>query len=189
MFDSFTLMWLCSIKEHLFLLLFNCPVFSSARRGRHGDDSSSGWYTSSCSSLIIKVLRCWSDFLASFPSSASLRNLCSCLLFGLEVLWLKTCLLSVKTVGLFPRRCLTCELNKAHCLYIDADVSPTRQHAILRCKGRPPDLLFSGAALLWMEGFNPLFVLKHSHWTQPSDVWVLFSVRLLLHLSSDINFQ
>ncbi|TWW80309.1 Inactive dipeptidyl peptidase 10 [Takifugu flavidus] len=44
-------------------------------------------------------------------------------------------LFSVKTVGLFPRRCLTCELNKAHCLYIDADISPTRQHVILHCKG------------------------------------------------------
>uniref|UniRef100_A0A669CE01 Dipeptidyl peptidase like 10 n=1 Tax=Oreochromis niloticus TaxID=8128 RepID=A0A669CE01_ORENI len=44
-------------------------------------------------------------------------------------------LLSVKTVGLFPRRCLTCELNKAHCLYFDADISPTNQHIILHCKG------------------------------------------------------
>uniref|UniRef100_A0A3Q3LKL2 Dipeptidyl peptidase like 10 n=1 Tax=Mastacembelus armatus TaxID=205130 RepID=A0A3Q3LKL2_9TELE len=36
-------------------------------------------------------------------------------------------LFSVKTVGLFPRRCLTCELNKAHCLYFDADISSTNQ--------------------------------------------------------------
>uniref|UniRef100_A0A4W6EZW4 Dipeptidyl peptidase like 10 n=1 Tax=Lates calcarifer TaxID=8187 RepID=A0A4W6EZW4_LATCA len=43
-------------------------------------------------------------------------------------------LFSVKTVGLFPRRCLTCELNKAHCLYFDADISPTNQHIILHCK-------------------------------------------------------
>ncbi|XP_061547599.1 inactive dipeptidyl peptidase 10-like isoform X2 [Phycodurus eques] len=41
----------------------------------------------------------------------------------------------VKTVGLFPRRCLTCELNKAHCLYFDAELSPTHQHIILHCKG------------------------------------------------------
>uniref|UniRef100_A0A8D3DVU4 Inactive dipeptidyl peptidase 10-like n=1 Tax=Scophthalmus maximus TaxID=52904 RepID=A0A8D3DVU4_SCOMX len=41
----------------------------------------------------------------------------------------------VKTVGLFPRRCLTCELNKAHCLFFDADISPTNQHIILQCKG------------------------------------------------------
>uniref|UniRef100_A0A665V598 Dipeptidyl peptidase like 10 n=1 Tax=Echeneis naucrates TaxID=173247 RepID=A0A665V598_ECHNA len=46
-------------------------------------------------------------------------------------------LLSVKTVDLFPRRCLTCELNKAHCLYFDADISPNNQHIILHCKGRP----------------------------------------------------
>ncbi|XP_035460403.2 inactive dipeptidyl peptidase 10-like isoform X1 [Scophthalmus maximus] len=44
-------------------------------------------------------------------------------------------LFSVKTVGLFPRRCLTCELNKAHCLFFDADISPTNQHIILQCKG------------------------------------------------------
>uniref|UniRef100_A0A8C6UBB2 Dipeptidyl peptidase like 10 n=1 Tax=Neogobius melanostomus TaxID=47308 RepID=A0A8C6UBB2_9GOBI len=44
-------------------------------------------------------------------------------------------LYSVKTVGLFPRRCLTCELNKAHCLYFDADISPMNQHIILQCKG------------------------------------------------------
>uniref|UniRef100_A0A7N5ZRV3 Dipeptidyl peptidase like 10 n=1 Tax=Anabas testudineus TaxID=64144 RepID=A0A7N5ZRV3_ANATE len=43
-------------------------------------------------------------------------------------------LYSVKTVGLFPRRCLTCELNKAHCLYFDADISPSNQHIILHCK-------------------------------------------------------
>ncbi|KAJ3591882.1 hypothetical protein NHX12_007013, partial [Muraenolepis orangiensis] len=44
-------------------------------------------------------------------------------------------LFSVKTVGLFLRRCLTCELNKAHCLYFEADISPTNQHIILHCKG------------------------------------------------------
>ncbi|XP_061774620.1 inactive dipeptidyl peptidase 10-like isoform X1 [Nerophis ophidion] len=44
-------------------------------------------------------------------------------------------LYSVKTVGLFPRWCLTCELNKAHCMYFDATLSPTYQHIILHCKG------------------------------------------------------
>ncbi|XP_061782346.1 inactive dipeptidyl peptidase 10-like isoform X2 [Nerophis lumbriciformis] len=44
-------------------------------------------------------------------------------------------LYSVKTVGLFPRWCLTCELNKAHCMYFDAALSPTYQHIILHCKG------------------------------------------------------
>lgn len=42
---------------------------------------------------------------------------------------------SVSTAGLFPRRCLTCELNKAHCTFFSADFSPTQQHVILHCKG------------------------------------------------------
>uniref|UniRef100_A0A6Q2ZE80 Dipeptidyl peptidase like 10 n=1 Tax=Esox lucius TaxID=8010 RepID=A0A6Q2ZE80_ESOLU len=44
-------------------------------------------------------------------------------------------LFSVKTVGLFPRRCLTCELNKAHCLFFNAEISPSNQNIILHCKG------------------------------------------------------
>uniref|UniRef100_A0A8C2AUJ9 Dipeptidyl-peptidase 10 (Non-functional) n=1 Tax=Cyprinus carpio TaxID=7962 RepID=A0A8C2AUJ9_CYPCA len=44
-------------------------------------------------------------------------------------------LFSVSTVGLFPRRCLTCELNKAHCTFFSAIVSPTNQHVLLHCKG------------------------------------------------------
>lgn len=42
---------------------------------------------------------------------------------------------SVSTLGLFPRRCLTCGL-KEECLFFDADVSPDAQHAILHCKGQ-----------------------------------------------------
>ncbi|XP_059905299.1 inactive dipeptidyl peptidase 10-like [Gadus macrocephalus] len=41
---------------------------------------------------------------------------------------------SVSTLGLFPRRCLTCGLGQG-CTFFDADVSPDSQHAILRCKG------------------------------------------------------
>ncbi|KAF4108639.1 inactive dipeptidyl peptidase 10-like isoform X2 [Onychostoma macrolepis] len=44
-------------------------------------------------------------------------------------------LFSVSTGGLFPRRCLTCELNKAHCTFFSADFSPTNQHVLLHCKG------------------------------------------------------
>ncbi|GAA6107369.1 inactive dipeptidyl peptidase 10 isoform X3 [Tachysurus ichikawai] len=44
-------------------------------------------------------------------------------------------LFSVSTVGLFPRRCLTCDLNKAHCTFFSADLSPTQHHVILHCKG------------------------------------------------------
>uniref|UniRef100_A0A8C7VRR6 Dipeptidyl peptidase like 10 n=1 Tax=Oncorhynchus mykiss TaxID=8022 RepID=A0A8C7VRR6_ONCMY len=43
-------------------------------------------------------------------------------------------LFSVKTVGLFPRHCLTCELNKAHCLFFNAEISPNDKHIILHCK-------------------------------------------------------
>uniref|UniRef100_A0A671YKJ5 Inactive dipeptidyl peptidase 10-like n=1 Tax=Sparus aurata TaxID=8175 RepID=A0A671YKJ5_SPAAU len=42
-------------------------------------------------------------------------------------------LYSVSTLGLFPRRCLTCRL-KEDCLFFDADISPDAQHAILYCK-------------------------------------------------------
>uniref|UniRef100_A0A8C1W6M0 Dipeptidyl peptidase like 10 n=1 Tax=Cyprinus carpio TaxID=7962 RepID=A0A8C1W6M0_CYPCA len=41
----------------------------------------------------------------------------------------------VSTVGLFPRQCLTCELNKAHCTFFSADFSPANQHVLLHCKG------------------------------------------------------
>uniref|UniRef100_A0A8C2K6H1 Dipeptidylpeptidase IV N-terminal domain-containing protein n=1 Tax=Cyprinus carpio TaxID=7962 RepID=A0A8C2K6H1_CYPCA len=44
-------------------------------------------------------------------------------------------LFSVSTVGLFPRQCLTCELNKAHCTFFSADFSPANQHVLLHCKG------------------------------------------------------
>uniref|UniRef100_A0A8D3CA45 Inactive dipeptidyl peptidase 10-like n=1 Tax=Scophthalmus maximus TaxID=52904 RepID=A0A8D3CA45_SCOMX len=42
-------------------------------------------------------------------------------------------LYSVSTLGLFPRRCLTCGL-KEECTFYDADVRPDAQHAILHCK-------------------------------------------------------
>uniref|UniRef100_A0A8C7QVS8 Dipeptidyl peptidase like 10 n=1 Tax=Oncorhynchus mykiss TaxID=8022 RepID=A0A8C7QVS8_ONCMY len=45
-------------------------------------------------------------------------------------------LYSVKTVGLFPRHCLTCELNKAHCLFFNAEINPSNQHILLHCKGK-----------------------------------------------------
>ncbi|TKS67534.1 Inactive dipeptidyl peptidase 10 [Collichthys lucidus] len=62
------------------------------------------------------------------------RLLEGCVFLVLHIPNLSSSLLSVKTVGLFPRRCLTCELNKAHCMYFDADISPTNQHIILHCK-------------------------------------------------------
>ncbi|XP_048835537.1 inactive dipeptidyl peptidase 10-like isoform X1 [Brienomyrus brachyistius] len=44
-------------------------------------------------------------------------------------------LFSVSTVGLFPRRCLTCELNKAGCTYFSAELSPGFQYVLLHCEG------------------------------------------------------
>ncbi|XP_056611187.1 inactive dipeptidyl peptidase 10-like isoform X1 [Triplophysa dalaica] len=44
-------------------------------------------------------------------------------------------LYSVSTVGLFPRRCLTCELSKAQCTFFSAVFSPNKHHVILHCKG------------------------------------------------------
>ncbi|KAM8872980.1 inactive dipeptidyl peptidase 10-like isoform 2-T2 [Synchiropus picturatus] len=43
-------------------------------------------------------------------------------------------LYSVSTVGLFTRRCLTCAL-KEDCLFVDAQISPDTQQAIIHCKG------------------------------------------------------
>jgi len=42
---------------------------------------------------------------------------------------------SVSTLGLFPRRCLTCGL-KDGCSFYDADVDPEAQHAVLHCRGQ-----------------------------------------------------
>uniref|UniRef100_A0A3Q0RSP0 Dipeptidyl-peptidase 10 (inactive) n=1 Tax=Amphilophus citrinellus TaxID=61819 RepID=A0A3Q0RSP0_AMPCI len=44
-------------------------------------------------------------------------------------------LYSVSTVGLFPRRCLTCGLRE-ECTFFDADISPDAKHAILHCQGQ-----------------------------------------------------
>uniref|UniRef100_A0A3B5PU05 Dipeptidyl peptidase like 10 n=1 Tax=Xiphophorus maculatus TaxID=8083 RepID=A0A3B5PU05_XIPMA len=57
-------------------------------------------------------------------------------------------LYSVKTVGLFPRRCLTCDLHRTNCLYFSADLSPSNQNLLLHCQGRPT----SGAVLV--DQFN-----------------------------------
>uniref|UniRef100_A0A8D3CSC1 Inactive dipeptidyl peptidase 10-like n=1 Tax=Scophthalmus maximus TaxID=52904 RepID=A0A8D3CSC1_SCOMX len=65
-------------------------------------------------------------------------------------------LYSVSTLGLFPRRCLTCGL-KEECTFYDADVRPDAQHAILHCKGRmacalyPVCLLFLSPSLSFLQ--------------------------------------
>uniref|UniRef100_A0A3Q1IHB1 Dipeptidylpeptidase IV N-terminal domain-containing protein n=1 Tax=Anabas testudineus TaxID=64144 RepID=A0A3Q1IHB1_ANATE len=43
-------------------------------------------------------------------------------------------LYSVSTLGLLPRRCLTCGLRE-ECTFFNADISPDAQHAVLHCKG------------------------------------------------------
>lgn len=73
---------------------------------------------------------------------------------------------SVKTVGLFPRHCLTCELAKAHCMYFDAVISPANQHIILHCKGRPTGVLIcslvtSAAALIKFSCLSLTFAAFH----------------------------
>lgn len=44
-------------------------------------------------------------------------------------------LYSAKTVGLFPRQCISCDINKASCQFFNAEINPSNQHIILHCKG------------------------------------------------------
>ncbi|XP_018516673.1 inactive dipeptidyl peptidase 10 isoform X3 [Lates calcarifer] len=66
-------------------------------------------------------------------------------------------LYSVSTVGLFPRRCLTCGL-KEECTFFDADVSPDAQQAILHCKG--PGV--PAVLLLSFEDVDSFFILENN---------------------------
>ncbi|KAJ8003535.1 hypothetical protein DPEC_G00149360 [Dallia pectoralis] len=54
---------------------------------------------------------------------------------------------SASTVGLFTRRCLTCELNQDECTFFDAEISPNKQHVILQCKG-------PGAPSVMLQSFD-----------------------------------
>ncbi|XP_040887999.1 inactive dipeptidyl peptidase 10-like [Toxotes jaculatrix] len=64
---------------------------------------------------------------------------------------------SVSTIGLFPRRCLTCGL-KEECTFFDADVSPDAQHAILHCKGPGVPALL----LLSLDDVDSYFILENN---------------------------
>ncbi|XP_070850256.1 inactive dipeptidyl peptidase 10-like isoform X1 [Chaetodon trifascialis] len=64
-------------------------------------------------------------------------------------------LYSVSTLGLFPRRCLTCGL-KDECSFFDADISPDAQHAILYCKG--PGV--PAVLLLGFDDVDSYFILE-----------------------------
>uniref|UniRef100_A0A671YFT4 Inactive dipeptidyl peptidase 10-like n=1 Tax=Sparus aurata TaxID=8175 RepID=A0A671YFT4_SPAAU len=66
-------------------------------------------------------------------------------------------LYSVSTLGLFPRRCLTCRL-KEDCLFFDADISPDAQHAILYCKG--PGV--PAVLLLSLDDEDSYFILENN---------------------------
>ncbi|XP_074483590.1 inactive dipeptidyl peptidase 10-like isoform X2 [Sebastes fasciatus] len=66
-------------------------------------------------------------------------------------------LYSVSTLGLFPRRCLTCGL-KEECSFFDADVSGDAQHAILYCKG--PGV--PAVLLLSFDDVDSYFILENN---------------------------
>uniref|UniRef100_UPI0037E78251 inactive dipeptidyl peptidase 10-like isoform X2 n=1 Tax=Semicossyphus pulcher TaxID=241346 RepID=UPI0037E78251 len=63
----------------------------------------------------------------------------------------------VSTLGLFPRRCLTCGLRD-ECSFFDADVSPDAQHAILQCKG--PGV--PAVLLLSFDDVDSYFILENN---------------------------
>ncbi|KAF3852583.1 hypothetical protein F7725_005938 [Dissostichus mawsoni] len=67
------------------------------------------------------------------------------------------CTLFVSTLGLFPRRCLTCGL-KDECSFFEAEVSPDAQHAILYCKG--PGV--PAVLLLSFIDVNSYFILENN---------------------------
>ncbi|KAK9524151.1 hypothetical protein VZT92_018012 [Zoarces viviparus] len=64
---------------------------------------------------------------------------------------------SVSTLGLFPRRCLTCGL-KEDCSFFDADVNPNAQHAVLHCKG--PGV--PAVLLLSLDDVDSYFILENN---------------------------
>ncbi|TMS11921.1 Inactive dipeptidyl peptidase 10 [Larimichthys crocea] len=66
-------------------------------------------------------------------------------------------LYSVSTLGLFPRRCLTCGL-KDECSFFDASVSPDAQQAILLCKG--PGV--PAVLLLSLDDVDSYFILENN---------------------------
>uniref|UniRef100_A0A8C4ISM3 Inactive dipeptidyl peptidase 10 n=1 Tax=Dicentrarchus labrax TaxID=13489 RepID=A0A8C4ISM3_DICLA len=63
-------------------------------------------------------------------------------------------LYSVSTLGLFPRRCLTCGL-KEECSFFDADVGPDARHAILHCKAH-------STLINMISHFTAYFILENN---------------------------
>ncbi|KAM3585566.1 uncharacterized protein V6R79_021237 [Siganus canaliculatus] len=64
---------------------------------------------------------------------------------------------SVSSLGLFPRRCLTCGL-KEECSFFDADVSPDARHAVLHCKGPGVPVVL----LLSFDDTDSFFILENN---------------------------
>ncbi|XP_061572278.1 inactive dipeptidyl peptidase 10-like [Cololabis saira] len=95
-------------------------------------------------------------------------------------------LYSVSTLGLFPRRCLTCGLRK-ECSFFDADVSPDSRHAILRCQGPgvPAVLLLSfndvGSRFL-LEDNLPLQAALETRRSTPTEIRAITNDNLELPL-------
>ncbi|XP_037552726.1 inactive dipeptidyl peptidase 10 [Nematolebias whitei] len=80
-------------------------------------------------------------------------------------------LYSVSTVGLFPRRCLTCGLKEG-CTFFEADISPDAQHAILHCRG---------------PGVPAVLLLDLSDMNSEGDKESYFILENNLHLQSALN--
>ncbi|XP_037331402.2 inactive dipeptidyl peptidase 10-like isoform X1 [Pungitius pungitius] len=64
---------------------------------------------------------------------------------------------SVSTLGLFPRRCLTCGLKEG-CLFFGADINPDAQHAVLHCRG--PGV--PAVLLLSLDDVDSYFILENN---------------------------
>ncbi|KAM3857086.1 inactive dipeptidyl peptidase 10-like [Diretmus argenteus] len=85
-------------------------------------------------------------------------------------------LYSVSTLGLFPRRCVTCGL-KEMCTFFDGDASSDAQHAILQCNGPGvPSVL-----LLSFDDVNSYFILEDNF-----PLWAAMESKRIIHTETRI---
>uniref|UniRef100_A0A6Q2Y3C4 Dipeptidyl peptidase like 10 n=1 Tax=Esox lucius TaxID=8010 RepID=A0A6Q2Y3C4_ESOLU len=93
-------------------------------------------------------------------------------------------LFSVKTVGLFPRRCLTCELNKAHCLFFNAEISPSNQNIILHCKG-------PGVPTVILHSLNNAnyYILENNSLLKAALKYFVCSFCLFIYWHNDVDYE
>ncbi|XP_067116185.1 inactive dipeptidyl peptidase 10-like [Osmerus mordax] len=66
-------------------------------------------------------------------------------------------LYSVSAVGVFPRQCLTCQLNH-ECSFYDAELCPSTQHVLLRCRGPGVPMVM----LLSFQNPNSYYILENN---------------------------